>query len=39
LIEGTDMYSTPTLATRFARTTRVLRAEVPLSFAYVEKSI
>ena len=25
------MYSTPTLATRFARTTRVLRAETPLS--------
>ena len=25
------MYSTPTLATRFARNTRVLRAEVPLS--------
>ena len=31
LIEGTDMYSTPTLATRFARNTRVLRAEAPLS--------
>ena len=25
------MYSTPTLATRFARNTRVLRAESPLS--------
>ena len=25
------MYSTPTLATRFARNTRVLRAEAPLS--------
>jgi hypothetical protein len=25
------MYSTPTLATRFARNTRVLRADVPLS--------
>jgi hypothetical protein len=30
-IEGIDMYSTPTLATRFARNTRVLRAEVPLT--------
>ena len=25
------MYSTPTLATRFARNTRVLRADAPLS--------
>jgi hypothetical protein len=31
LIEGTDMYSTPTLATRFARNTRLLRADAPLS--------
>jgi Domain of unknown function (DUF932) len=31
LIEGIDMYSTPTLATRFARNTRVLRADAPLS--------
>jgi hypothetical protein len=31
LIEGTDMYSTPTLATRFARNTRVLRGDAPQS--------
>jgi hypothetical protein len=31
MIEGTIMYSTPTLATRFARNTRVLRADVPLT--------
>jgi hypothetical protein len=31
LIEGIDMYSTPTLATRFARNTRVLRGDAPLS--------
>ena len=31
MIEGTDLYFTPTLETRFARTTRVLRANAPLS--------
>jgi hypothetical protein len=30
-IEGIIMYSTPTLATRFARNTRVLRGDVPLT--------
>jgi hypothetical protein len=29
--EGTIMYSTPTLAARFTRNTRVLRADVPLT--------
>jgi hypothetical protein len=38
LIEGIDMYSTPILATRFARNARVLRAEMPLSEDQMRKA-